>query len=268
MYRSYNNRSRNRSSKGMMIILALTLGVVIYSVKSFFFYEMAIASGNNMNKEQIELIVKEYLQNNPELIADSLKAAHEKTMKESEEKAKVAISSRKKEIESTKTSPFEGKNDADVVIVEFFDYRCGYCKTANKTVNQLVSEDKNLKVIFKQYPILGEDSYLAAKSALAIFEMDAKKYVTFHNKLMEIKQINKESINNLVKELGFDFAMFEQTMTKKSIEEELTRIRDLAKDVNINGTPAFIINGELIPGALDLDNFKAKIAEIRKNKSK
>jgi protein-disulfide isomerase len=268
MYRSYNNRNRNRSSKAMIIIFALTFGVMIYSIKSFFFDEMAIASGNSMNKEQVESIVKEYLQNNPELIASSLKMAHEKTMKEAEEKAKIAISSRKKEIENTKTSPFEGNNDGDITIVEFFDYRCGYCKTANKTVNQLMAEDKNIKVIFKQYPILGEDSYLAAKSALAIYEMEPKKYISFHNKLMEIKQINKEAINNLVKELGFDFALFEQTLAKKSIEEELSKIRDLAKDININGTPAFIINGELVPGALDLDNFKVKIAGIRKDKTK
>ena len=271
MYSSYNRyKSRSSSpSKKAIIVSLIILVSVIYSTKSFFFDDIANASAGDLSKDQVEKIVKEVIKNNPELIIESLKSAQEKEMKEFQEKSKLAAQSKRGELEDTKHTPFEGPNNADITIVEFFDFRCGYCHVAHKTLKQLLTIDKNVKVIYKSFPILGEDSDFAARSALAIYEMEPKKYHIFHDKLMEAKPINKESIHKIIAELGIDQQLFDNAVNKDSIKESLAKTGTLAREIQINGTPAFIINGQVISGgALDVESLKATIAEIRKNNLK
>jgi protein-disulfide isomerase len=260
--------SRNKKSTSsvvMFCLLTAILGLFVYSVKDFFLEGSANAA-SGLNKAQVEEVVKEVIKNNPELIMDSLRAAQEKSMKDSQDKAQAAIVSHKAEIENAKSSPVAGNVNGDVTIVEFFDYRCGYCKTANKTVQELLQSDKNIKFIYKQLPVLGEDSAYAAKAALTVYHLDKQKFFPFHDKLMQTTQINKEAIAKLVVEVGIDLAKFNATIDKPAIKEELEKTKELAQKINVNGTPAFVINGKFVGGAIDLHAFKNIIEEVRKKK--
>jgi protein-disulfide isomerase len=258
--------SRNKKSTSsivMFCLLTAILGLFVYSVKDFFLEGSANAAAG-LNKAQVEVVVKEVIKNNPELILESLRAAQEKSMHDSQKKAQEAIASHRGELENSKDSPVAGNPNGDVTIVEFFDYRCGYCKSAHKTAQELLQSDKNIKFIYKQLPVLGEESAYAAKAAIAVYHLDKQKFFSFHDKLMQTSQINKESIAKLVTEVGIDLTKFNATIDKPIIQEELEKTKELANKIDVNGTPAFIINGKFVGGAIDINAFKGIIAEARK----
>jgi protein-disulfide isomerase len=149
------------------------------------------------------------------------------------------------------SSPVGGNPAGDVTIVEFFDYNCSYCKRVAPTVKALIKSDPNIRVVYKEFAILGPPSVLAAKAALAAQRQG--KYVPFHGALMSSGRATDSTIAALAKNLGMDYGKLLKDMKDPAISKTLQRTYRLAGLLGINGTPAFIIGNQLVPGAISAD---------------
>jgi len=209
--------------------------------------------------------IEQYIRAHPEVIEQSLQALEAKREAEEKARQKVAIGQRQKDLLHDPNSPVSGNRNGDVTLVEFFDYRCGFCKRAAGAVTQLQNEDSRVRVVYKDFPILGEPSELAAKAALASNRQG--KHQAFHEALLASKgEMTKESILAIAGDVGLDTARLESDMANPEWQTVIDRNRALAKDLGISGTPGFIVGTELVPGALDVNGLKELIARAGNGK--
>lgn len=213
--------------------------------------------------------IGKWIEQNPEAILNSVnKFVSEKQKEIMEQKQKVAsegIKTKKEEIQSTKYSGVVNPKGS-VTVVEFFDYNCGYCKHVSKIVDKIAMEDKNVRFIFKELPILGEPSRQAAKVAIAVSMIAPNKYLAVHNALMEDGAKTEEDLKNAVKKAGLKYSDVEKILKSKGdkIEKALNTNLELASAIGINGTPAFVVGDEFVPGALDYNSLKGLIEKAKK----
>lgn len=213
-----------------------------------------------------EEAVKEYLLKNPEVIINSLTRYQELQAQREEEQKQLAITSSVEELHNSPTSPYIGNPDGDVVLVEFFDYRCPYCHKAASVVKQLVEDDPNLKVVMKEFPILSPESMIAARAALAA--MKQGKYNEYHFALMDnASDLSQDRLFDLAEELDLDIDQFKEDMKSPETGQEILNTRTLAQRVGANGTPAFIVGTTSVPPNTTYEQFKALIENIRAQKA-
>lgn len=217
------------------------------------------------SKEQIETIVYDFIQKNPEVIISSLKSMQKKEYEESLKQAKLTIHNKQDQIlgKDSGISLLAGNKDGDVAVITFLDYRCGYCKKGNSEIKKLIDKDPNVKVIFKEYPVLGPLSQQLAKTALAVYIVDPSKYMQFHNALMDSREPSEQFVQNTLKMLNIDHIKVKQAMKDPRLEKELKSVSDLAHELGVRGTPAFIIGDELIPGAIDSEAMLSRVNAVR-----
>lgn len=217
------------------------------------------APSHQVGQQSIDRMIERYIQTHPEVIEQSLQALEAKREAEEKTRQKAALATKQNELFNDPGSPVSGNLSGDVTLVEFFDYRCGFCKRAAGAVTQLQQEDPRVRVVYKDLPILGEASELAAKAALAAKIQG--KHQAFHEALLASKgDMTKESILAIATEVGLDAKQLETDMAKPDLQTVIDRNRALAKDLGISGTPGFIVGTELVPGALDLKGLKDLIA--------
>jgi protein-disulfide isomerase len=214
-------------------------------------------------KEEVEKIMHDYFMAHPEFMVEVLHAAEAKLKAEKAEESKVQIAAKQDELFHDETAPIGGNPNGDVTIVEFFDYRCPYCKQVEPSLEALIKEDPKLRIVYKEFPVLGPASIYASRMALAA-RMQGK-YAAFHDAMMAAKgQIAQETILKVAKSVGLDMDKAKTDMRAPEIEEQLKRNYSLAQDLDIQGTPAFVVGDKLIPGATDIDNLKKLVAAARK----
>lgn len=214
-------------------------------------------------EEALGRIVRDYLMKHPEAIIEALQNAEEQMKAAAAEKGKRAIADRKADLERDPASPVWGNADGDVTLVEFFDYRCPYCKQVVPSVKALLAEDKQLRIVLKEFPVLGKESVAASRAALAAQRQG--KYDAFHEALMSHRgQLTEDAVMRIAGSVGLDAEKLAADMSRPEIEAQLRKNYELAQALEIRGTPAFIIGGELIPGAVDVGTLRRKIAEARK----
>ena len=211
---------------------------------------------HEINKDNIDNIIKDFLIKNPDFIKSTLDGYE------------ISLQNQKKQnaIKSLKNIDNPGifQKQANVTIYEFFDYNCGYCKSVVKTIMDVLSEDKKVNFVFVEFPILSQQSYFAAKAALASKNQDL--YNKFHLSLMTIKgRVNEEKVFSTAKEIGLDIDQLKIDMNNPEIEQQLAKNREIAKLLNLNGTPAFIIGDIIYPGALNLNKLKEIIKQFRES---
>lgn len=217
-------------------------------------------TGSVLTRDDVEGIVRDFITNNPQLILTSVDAYQQRTMQEQQT---AAVQMNKDRLFRNERSPFIGNENGDVTIVEFFDYNCGYCKKVLPELQALVKEDKNVKIVFKELPILGPSSELAAKWALAAHRQS--KYFEFHSLLMKHQgQINADVLTRLAAEAGLNVDKARQEAEGTEVLIALEQNRSLASQMNINGTPAFVLGEEIVPGALPVSEMKVKIQNLRR----
>lgn len=210
-----------------------------------------------------ERIIHDYLQEHPEVIVQALQAAEDKMKAETEVSARKALVEKHDELVSDPTSPVAGNPQGDVTIVEFFDYRCPYCKQVEPSLEALLHEDGKIRMVYKEFPILGKDSVYATRVALAARKQG--KYDAFRTAMMAAKgQINEQVVMQVAKTVGLDLDQAKKDMNAPEIDDVIKRNYDLAQALDIKGTPAFVIGGEMVPGAIDIATMKNKIAAARK----
>ncbi len=162
--------------------------------------------------------------------------------------------------------PIIGNPSADVIIYEFFDYNCGYCKSVYNTMLKVVERDKKIKFVLKEFPILSQSSVDAAYFALASNKQNL--YPEFHSRIMQYRgRITKEILFKTAENIGIDIDKLKEDLNSNDIKLTIEKNKDLAKRLNINGTPSFVIGKKIIPGAINEEQLIQLIEEERKNNS-
>lgn len=214
------------------------------------------------SRRAVEEIVRDYLLKHPETILESVQAHQSRQQAAERDRIRELLVARQREIVSDPTGPVGGNPEGDVTVVEFFDYRCGYCKAVAGTVQQLVAEDRGVRVVYREFPVLGPESVTAAQAALAA--RGQGKYVELHEALMKASEpLTWPAISRVAAGVGLDVARLERDMKAPEVRAAIERTRTLARDLGIRGTPAFIVGSELAPGAVDLAGLKALVARAR-----
>jgi protein-disulfide isomerase len=215
------------------------------------------------DKAAIEKIIKEYLLANPGVIVDALQEYERREIAEKGERARAELLNHRVELINDPLTPVGGNPKGDVTIVEFFDYNCGYCRRAHPTLKSVVAGDGKIRVIHKQFPILSDDSKIAARVALAAAKQG--KYFEMHDAFMEARgTLTAERMAHFIGELKLDAQRLAKDMEDPAITAYLAQVADLARTLGINGTPAFVIGTQLIPGAVDASVMKDAVAKARK----
>ncbi|RIK93139.1 MAG: hypothetical protein DCC73_09385 [Proteobacteria bacterium] len=217
--------------------------------------EPPASSPSTVDRAAIEQIVHDYILAHPEIIPQAMEVLRDRMTSQ-------AINANRAAIFEDKDAPIAGNPKGDVAIVEFFDYTCGYCKMMTPALQRLLNEDKNLKIIYKEWPIRGDVAEFAAKAALAARAQD--KYLAFHNALYAAQgQLSEDRVLAIAAEVGLDVKKLERDMAGRDIAAAIERNRRLAAELNFNGTPSFVINGKLFPGAMSYDALKGQVAAAR-----
>jgi protein-disulfide isomerase len=219
---------------------------------------------------EIEQIIKSYLLAHPEVLEEvSAELTKRQTAAEAE-KHEAAVTQNAQAIFSSPRGVTIGNKDGDVTFVEFFDYNCGYCKRAMTDMMDLMKSDSKLKVVLKEFPVLGPGSVEAAQVAVAVRMQDAggKKYLDFHQKLLGGRgQADKARALAAAKDAGLDMAKIEKDMNSPEVRATLEENLKLAEAMGMNGTPSYVIGKQVVIGAVGLDSLKEKIGVARCGKA-
>jgi protein-disulfide isomerase len=215
-------------------------------------------------RQDVEHIVEEYIKAHPELIADAVKAIKSKKVVELEERRKAAILANQLQIFDDSMSPTIGNPTGSIRIAQFFDYKCSYCKAMAKTVHDITEKDSSVKIIYKEFPILGAESLLSTKAALAVSRQGA--YPSFHLALMQhIGTITIEVIEKLANDLGLDTLKLRSDMESEDVLKTIAANRQLATMLGINSTPTLVVETEVVTGLLNRASMEAVIAKAKQN---
>ena len=241
-------------------VLALALGVFAVALLP---WPALAADFTPDQRKAIEGIIHDYLVKNPEVMLDALEAAKEKLAKDAHDKAGAALADRRREILDDPASPVAGNPKGDVTLVEFFDYRCPYCKQVEPSLEALLGEDRQLRFVYKEMPVLGPVSVIAARVALAA--RNQGKYDAFHKAMMNTKgQIDEAAVYKVAGSVGLDIDRLKRDVNAPEVQQAIKANLDLAESLEIRGTPGFVIGDEIVPGAVDLGTLKQLIADARK----
>lgn len=219
------------------------------------------------SKQEIEAIVKDYIISHPEDIIASLENMQQKKVQASAAQAREYLQKNRDAIETADTPPVLGGMDADVSIVVFYDYACSFCKKANEFTNEVIKQDQGVKIILRPIAVLGESSILASKVALAVHKISPIKFNMVHNDLMNMRVINESAVKKLMEQHEIDYSLVENELNSYSVKQQVTRNFEFAKGLAIQGTPSYVINGQFVPGMLQVEKLQAIIAQIRSEKT-
>ena len=227
------------------------------------------SSANSMKegkKDMSKKVVEDFIMENPEILIKSIENMQAMQQKERYDRMSDLIKAKIDKLENDKNTPFVGNKDAKVTIVEFFDYNCHYCKRVIEAKKRVLKKFKDVKFVMKDLPILGQSSGIAAKAGIAVYMIDPSKYLQYHFDVLSLdKSASEDMLMKLAIKNGIDAKKFEDMMRSKAINKIIKESMNLSMSIGIQGTPAYIIGGEFVPGgALSYEDFVEYIKEARK----
>jgi protein-disulfide isomerase len=226
----------------------------------------AAEEAGSFSRAEIEAIVRDYIMANPQVMLDSVMQLQQKQQAEAIEAQRKALRDSKASLLEDSRDPVVGAaaKDADVTIVEFFDYNCGYCKRTTPELLSLVDKDKKVRVVMKEFPILSQESTLAAKYALAVYKLDPSRYPGVHAELMAAKgPKTAEALAKLVEAAGLDPDKVKKAAEDPAIDQHIAENRVLANRIGVSGTPAFVIGDQLMATAMNKAMLEEQIKALR-----
>jgi protein-disulfide isomerase len=247
----------NRLARPLVLAAALALTAMPAAAQDF----------STAQRSEIEKIIKEYLIKHPEVLQEAMAELEKKQQLAEAEKARSAIKNHSEALFNSPRQVTLGNPQGDVTFVEFFDYNCGYCKRALNDMVELMGKDPKLKVVLKEFPVLGPSSVEAAQVAVAVRMQDktGKKYLEFHTKLLTGRgQIDKAKAMAAAKDIGLDMARLEKDLKSDEIGKTLEESMKLAEALGLNGTPSYVIGNDVVIGAVGLAALSQKIQAARK----
>ena len=219
-------------------------------------------SFDEQETRDIEEIVREYLLQNPDVLVDALREYERRQQAEQQNQRQQALTGLDSFIESIPPEDIVGNPEGDVTIVEFFDYRCGFCHKMMEPILTAIEQDPNLRLVLVEFPILSPASRYAAQAALASRAQGL--YPEFHFALMEQRgQLNEERVMQIAQLVGLNIEQLRTDMQSPAVEETLNANFALAEQLGVNGTPAFIIGDSFVPGAIPLERLQGLVEEAR-----
>jgi protein-disulfide isomerase len=221
---------------------------------------------SSSQRSEVERIVREYLIAHPEVLQDAMSELDKRQTAAQAEKHKAAIKQYSEALFSSPRQVVLGNPNGNVTFVEFFDYNCGYCKRAMDDMLTLLKDDPKLKVVLKEFPVLGPGSVEAAQVAVAVHMQDktGKKYLEFHQKLLGGRgEANKARALAVAKDIGLDMARLEKDIASPEVKASLQESFKLAEALGLNGTPSYVIGDNVVVGAVGLEALKEKVNTSR-----
>lgn len=225
---------------------------------------------SNGQRGEIEIIVKNYLVSHPEVLEEAMAELNKRQAAAEAEKHEASVASNADTIFNSPRGVTLGNRDGDVTFVEFFDYNCGYCKRAMSDMLDLMKSNSKLKVVLKEFPVLGEGSVEAAKVAVAVRMQDpgGKKYLDFHQRLLGGRgPADKARAMAAAKEAGLDIARIEKDSASPEVRATIEENFKLAEAMGMNGTPSYVIGKQVVVGAVGLEGLREKIGIARCGKA-
>jgi protein-disulfide isomerase len=222
----------------------------------------AASSFSPAQRAEIEGIIKTYLTQNPDVLIEVTKELEKRQAAMQADEHKKVIVEKKATIFNAPTDFVYGNPKGNITVVEFFDYNCGWCKKAVDELGKLTAADPNVRVVFKELPIFGENSTAAAKAAMASVRQG--KYWDFHVALMKEKQVTKENVFAIAAKVGLNVEKLKADMADPAFEAALKENNAIAQALGIEGTPGFIVDTKVNVGFIPAEGIKGLIAEVRK----
>jgi protein-disulfide isomerase len=217
-------------------------------------------------RSEIEKIVREYLVSHPEVLQEAMAELDKRQAAEDAQKHLAAIKDNATTIFTSPRQVNLGNPQGDVTMVEFFDYNCAFCKRAMADMLDLLKNDPKLKIVLKEFPVLGEGSVQAAQVAVAVRMQDktGKKYIDFHTKLLGGRgPADKAHALAAAKEAGFDMTRLDKDMQSDEVKQTIEENLKLAENLGLNGTPSYVFPSEVVVGAVGLPMLKEKVNTAR-----
>jgi protein-disulfide isomerase len=243
--------------------IAIIMGLWLADLPSLHLERAAVAAEGQQGQipqDEFEQWVRNYLLAHPEALS-RLEAKQGELQAAA---AKAALKSHEAEVFQDPDSPVGGNPGGNVTLVEFFDYNCPYCRAMTPLVAKAEAADPQLRIVYKEFPILGQGSVFAAKAALAAHKQG--KYVAFHRALYQVRgQVDETKVIEVAASVGLDVSRLKADMQDAAIEATLEKNLKLAQALQINGTPGFVTVNEVKTGAVDLEGLKALIGKARSN---
>ncbi|KGF68163.1 DSBA oxidoreductase [Hoeflea sp. BAL378] len=244
-----------RKRSGLMTALLIGLSTAL---------PLPAAALDDTQKQEFGAFIREYLLANPEILEEMSQALETKKAAESQVLAQAAISENRDAIFNNADDIVLGNPEGDVTLVEFFDYNCGFCKRALSDITALLEKDSNVRLVLKEFPILGPDSLAAHRVAMSLRKLAPEHYNEFHMKLMggDVRATEDHAIE-IATGLGVDEAALRAGMEDPAIGDSIRQTYELANALGISGTPSFIIGDEAVFGAVGEEALMARIANMR-----
>lgn len=238
----------------------LALGLSATSAMAFDIDSLSEAERSAFRAE-----IRSYLLENPEVIMEAVAILRERDEQNKAKDDLALVADNADRLFNDGYSWVGGNPEGDITLVEFVDYRCGYCRKAHDEVTELIKSDGNIRFIVKEYPILGEASDLSARFAIAVKQkLGAESYKLAHDALIKMRgDVNERSLTRLSAGLGFDAAPLIEHMNSDEVTQEIVTTRLLAQDMQITGTPSFVLQDVMLRGYVPLEGMKEIVADQR-----
>jgi protein-disulfide isomerase len=214
-------------------------------------------------EQAVRELLRQELKEHPELVLDAIRQLQARDRLANEDRHRDLIRLHQDELAADAEDFVAGNPQGDVTLVEFFDYRCPYCKAMAEPLQELLKKDGKLRLVLKEFPILGPNSMLAAKASIGARPQG--HYLAFHQALLTHKgDLDDKAVASIARTVGIDTGKMKARSEEAQVSAKLARNLDLGRALELDGTPAFIIGDKLIPGAVDLEMLEQAIAEARK----
>jgi protein-disulfide isomerase len=240
------------TEKGIRIVIAL-MALAIGAAATAAVTTASAPTVSTTDKAAIEKIVRDYILEHPEILPEAMTKLQER------EVAK-AVNANRATLETPFAGAWEGASNADVTIVEFFDYACGYCRASLPDVDRLLKTDPKIRIVYRDFPVLGPDSETAARVSLAAAK--AGKYPAFHRALFAAGRPDARTIARVAQELGIDTRPADSDEVRRAVAANL----ELQRPLNLTGTPSWVIGDKVLGGAVGYDALKAAVDAARAQK--
>lgn len=219
-------------------------------------------AADDMNEDRVRELVLETIRQNPEIVMEAVEILERRQVEEQAAAKADLLSDQRELLERDTNAPVLGNPEGDVTIVEFFDYNCPYCRRTKPEMQALLESDPNIRLVFREWPILGEGSVFAAKAALAA--RNQGQYEEFHWAMMGMRgRAEEASVLRIAKEIGLDTDRLRRDMEAAEVAEHIATSMQLTKTLGFNGTPSFVIGDNLVPGFVEKARLEYIVAQTR-----
>ncbi len=216
-----------------------------------------------LSEDRIKELVLEAIRENPEIVLEAVQIIERREQERQAAEAASVLSENRDLLENDPNAPVLGNPEGDVTVVEFFDYNCPYCRRVKPEVRALIEDDPDIRLVYREWPILGDGSVFAAKAALAARKQD--KYEEFHWAMMGLEgRAEEASVLRVAEEIGLDIAQLRKDMEAPEVEEHIATSMQLTQALGFNGTPSFVIGDALVPGFVEKAQLADLVEEARK----